>query len=309
MSADKRRRGRIQGGCNASPPTSVMRPQAKPFHEGSSAHEIGADGAEGDGFDATVLGTTADPAAVAPGETGTSKAVLKSTFQYVETTPAPLARKKPDVRTIVRDGFYVLSNGPSGPSTIYYDPFYLHNSIADELYQTILQKTKWEQKSIEIKGERYPMPREVAWYGPIPYTYSGATMVANEDWPPYIVAIHDILKERQQCEFNSVLLNLYRNEHNSVGWHSDDELSMGVQSKIASVSLGGTRVFEMRKKPPPEENGSYEYMEHVKLQLGHGSLLIMDGCTQQDWQHRIPKEYHSRETRINLTFRTITNAE
>lgn len=49
-------------------------------------------------------------------------------------------------------------------------------------------------------------------------------------------------------ELNSVLLNLYRNEKDSVAWHSDDELTMGVSPTIASVSLGTVRKFEMRPK-------------------------------------------------------------
>ncbi|XP_034869602.1 alpha-ketoglutarate-dependent dioxygenase alkB homolog 3 [Mirounga leonina] len=54
-----------------------------------------------------------------------------------------------------------------------------------------------------------------------------------------------------------------------------------------------------------EENGDYTYVERVKIPLDHGTLLIMEGATQADWQHRVPKEYHSREPRINLTFRTV----
>ncbi|XP_077674696.1 alpha-ketoglutarate-dependent dioxygenase alkB homolog 3 isoform X2 [Eretmochelys imbricata] len=56
---------------------------------------------------------------------------------------------------------------------------------------------------------------------------------------------------------------------------------------------------------PNEENGDYTYVERVRIPLPHGTLLTMEGATQEDWQHRVPKEYHAREPRINLTFRTI----
>lgn len=46
-------------------------------------------------------------------------------------------------------------------------------------------------------------------------------------------------------------------------------------------------------------------MEKVKIPLDHGTLLMMEGATQADWQHRVPKEYHSKEARANLTFRTV----
>uniref|UniRef100_G1K8U9 Alpha-ketoglutarate-dependent dioxygenase AlkB-like domain-containing protein n=1 Tax=Anolis carolinensis TaxID=28377 RepID=G1K8U9_ANOCA len=54
-----------------------------------------------------------------------------------------------------------------------------------------------------------------------------------------------------------------------------------------------------------EENNDYTYVQRVHIPLDHGTLLIMEGATQEDWQHRVPKEYHSREPRINLTFRTM----
>ncbi|KAL8169671.1 UNVERIFIED_CONTAM: Alpha-ketoglutarate-dependent dioxygenase alkB 3 [Gekko kuhli] len=54
-----------------------------------------------------------------------------------------------------------------------------------------------------------------------------------------------------------------------------------------------------------KENEDYTYVQRVCVPLDHGTLLIMEGATQEDWQHRVPKEYHSREARINLTFRTM----
>ncbi|MCI4381886.1 hypothetical protein PGIGA_G00257250 [Pangasianodon gigas] len=86
---------------------------------------------------------------------------------------------------------------------------------------------------------------------------------------------------------------------------ANPQASLGLRPTIASLSLGDTRVFKLRKNPPPEENGDYTYTEKVKIPLSHGTLLIMEGCTQDDWQHQVAKEYHDRGPRINLTFRTI----
>ena len=33
-----------------------------------------------------------------------------------------------------------------------------------------------------------------------------------------------------------------------------------------------------------EENGDYTYMQQIEVPLTHGSLLIMEGATQADWQ-------------------------
>ncbi|NP_001405623.1 alpha-ketoglutarate-dependent dioxygenase alkB homolog 3 isoform d [Mus musculus] len=128
---------------------------------------------------------------------------------------------------------------------------------------------------------------------------------ASERWLPVLWTLKSRIEENTSHTFNSLLCNFYRDEKDSVDWHSDDEPSLGSCPVIASLSFGATRTFEMRKKPPPEENGDYTYVERVKIPLDHGTLLIMEGATQADWQHRVPKEYHSRQPRVNLTFRTV----
>ena len=47
--------------------------------------------------------------------------------------------------------------------------------------------------------------------------------------------------------FNSVLLNLYRDGQDSMGWHSDDESELGPAPAIASLSLGEPRRFLLRR--------------------------------------------------------------
>ena len=61
--------------------------------------------------------------------------------------------------------------------------------------------------------------------------------------------LKDRLEEVTGIMFNSMLANLYRDGHDSVAWHSDDEPSLGQNPTIASLSFGDTRNFEMRKKP------------------------------------------------------------
>jgi alkylated DNA repair dioxygenase AlkB len=93
--------------------------------------------------------------------------------------------------------------------------------------------------------------------------------------------------------FNSVLLNLYRDGRDSMSFHSDNEAQLGPEPVIASLSLGATRTFQMRKRSP---------RQRLAGRLGHGSLLVMYGSSQAEWEHAIPKEPCSGP-RINLTFR------
>ncbi|GFS91089.1 alpha-ketoglutarate-dependent dioxygenase alkB homolog 3 [Nephila pilipes] len=207
-------------------------------------------------------------------------------------------------------GVETISESENGKSSLIYEPNFFCKEEADELMTILENSTTWYDKNIIIHGQEYPQPRLVAWYGPLPYTYSGATLDAKE-MPAIVQIIKDkvegILKEYNiDVVLNSVLLNLYRNEKDSVAWHSDDEFSMGICPTIASVSLGAVRKFEMRPKSHIcEQIKDLDADTVIYVNLTPGSLIVMDGCMQKDWQHRVPKEYHDKAPRINLTFRTV----
>ena len=74
---------------------------------------------------------------------------------------------------------------------------------------------------------------------------------ASLQWTPTLGRIKSHLEEVTGLQFNSVLANLYRDGHDHVPWHSDDERSLGPEPTIASLSFGDTRNFQLRKKPPP----------------------------------------------------------
>ena len=97
--------------------------------------------------------------------------------------------------------------------------------------------------------------------------------------------------------FNGVLLNRYRTGRDGVAWHSDDEEAFGEDPVIASVSLGGTRTFQLRHKRQKGLTASVE--------LTHGSLLVMRGATQRLWLHRVPKTARAVPERLNLTYRVV----
>lgn len=45
--------------------------------------------------------------------------------------------------------------------------------------------------------------------------------------------------------------------------------------------------------------------EKLKWTLENGSLLVMQGDTQLNWKHEIPKEPTVKDGRISLTFRQL----
>ncbi|CAD5113164.1 DgyrCDS2353 [Dimorphilus gyrociliatus] len=269
MSSEKRRKARIQGGWNSK-------------HTENSNQKT----------------KDLNPLWLAKNVDGTQKSKEKFVFQEVNE---PI---KPDdiVKTIDKPGVYDISEGPTGLSRIRFFPNFIPKDQSEQLMESLKFELQWRQGSDIKNGESYIQPRLTAWYGDLPYSYSGYTLKANTEWNPHLLKLKAHLEDSTGLVFNSVLGNLYRDGHDSVSWHSDDEPSLGPQPNIASLSFGDTRMFEMRKKPiPPNE----DYREYVKIPLTAGSLLIMEGCVQEDWQHRIPKEYHDRDARINLTFRVI----
>ncbi|NWU94472.1 ALKB3 dioxygenase, partial [Upupa epops] len=249
------------------------------------------------------VATSVAPAGTRP--VWTQRDPSHSQKQFVFERPTEVERRVPEAGVIDKPGVYELSRAPAGLSRIHLIPGFIGSEQADWMFEQLLRDIPWGQRTHVRQDGSFEEPRLTCWYGELPYTYSRLTLPPNPNWLPLLTLLKERIQEFTGYTFNSLLCNLYRNEKDSVDWHSDDEPSLGKSPVIASLSFGATRAFEMRKKPSPEENGDYTYVERVKVPLDHGTLLVMEGATQEDWQHRVPKEYHSRDARINLTFRTI----
>ena len=165
------------------------------------------------------------------------------------------------------------------------------------LLQAIINDTAWRQEEITVYGKPYLQPRLSAWYGDLAYSYSGIRLEPLP-WTPTLQGIRQRLEALVDHEFNSVLLNYYRDQNDSMGMHSDDERELGSQPVIASLSLGEERIFLLKHKSRKE-------LKAVRLALPAGSLLLMQGETQQHWRHGINKERQCCGPRLNLTFRCI----
>lgn len=155
----------------------------------------------------------------------------------------------------------------------------------------------WRQDEITLYGKQVLIPRLQAWYGDEDsfYQYSGLSLTPLP-WTESLLQLKKRVEQTCDTSFNSMLANCYRDEKDSVAWHSDDEPELGRQPIIASLSFGAERVFQLKHKMTGER---------FKLPLQSGSLLIMAGNTQQYWLHAVPKQQRHSGARINLTFRKI----
>ena len=168
----------------------------------------------------------------------------------------------------------------------------------ETFFTQLKDNVNWQQEEIKLYGRAIPLPRLTAWFGDEgkTYMYSGIT-VEPEPWTPTLLEIKTRIEEVSERKFNSVLLNYYRTERDSVSWHSDDEPELGKNPIIGSVSFGDVRTFQLKHKTDKSLT--------ISKDLPDGSYLVMAGSTQHHWLHQIPKRTRKIGPRINLTFRVI----
>lgn len=187
---------------------------------------------------------------------------------------------------------------PLPDADLCYHADWLDPACADAWLRELTQQTPWTQPQVRLYGRAHPVPRLVAWYGEpeATYRYSGLTH-RPLPWTALLAEIRARVEAAAGTAFNGVLLNLYRDGQDAMGWHSDDEPELGPNPLVASLSLGAARRFDLRRK------GS-QRIEH-SLVLEHGSLLVMAGATQHHWQHQVARTRKVAAPRLNLTFRLI----
>jgi alkylated DNA repair dioxygenase AlkB len=173
---------------------------------------------------------------------------------------------------------------------------------AATLAATLVRELDWEQRHIVLFGKRILQPRLIAWAGELPYRYSGQTLEPR----PWLAAVRPVLEgvsAAAHVAFNHVLVNRYRHGQDSMGYHADAEPELGPDPVVATLSLGETRRFVLRRQDkratePP-----------LVLALRHGSLLVMGGTCQRHYRHAILRERSpALAERISLTFRRLLRA-
>lgn len=179
-----------------------------------------------------------------------------------------------------------------------YYPNFLSKEKADELFQLLYNETPWQQDTITVYGKNHLQPRLTALYGNEgkPYKYSNIIMNPHP-WNPALIHLKELVEEKVENNFTTVLLNQYRNEKDSNGWHADNEKELGRNPIVASISLGEERIFQLK------HNTKKEIKQNLILK--HGSLILMKEGSQIHYKHQIPKASKPKNIRINLTFRRI----
>ncbi len=173
----------------------------------------------------------------------------------------------------------------------------MNSNYAHEIFLELYKNAPWKPDKIIIYGKENITKRKYVYFGDnkFDYKYSGVSHTSLA-YSPVIKKLKSKIEKIVNQNFNSVLLNLYYDGSQGMGWHSDDESTLGSQPMIASLSLGATRRFDLKHKQTKET-------KHINLESGQ--LIVMSQKSQSHWKHQIPKQLKIKEPRINLTFRRL----
>jgi alkylated DNA repair dioxygenase AlkB len=161
-------------------------------------------------------------------------------------------------------------------------------TAADVLFDALAASVPWHEERMHMYDSTVRVPRLLARYG------------ESEALPhPVLEEARSALNAHYAAElgepFVSAGLCLYRDGSDSVAWHGDRIARESPRdTMVAILSLGATRPFALR----PRSGGA-----GLRLQVGHGDLLVMGGSCQRTWLHAIPKTAHCLGARISVQFR------
>ncbi|MBE1159240.1 alpha-ketoglutarate-dependent dioxygenase AlkB [Dyella acidiphila] len=175
-----------------------------------------------------------------------------------------------------------IADDASGPIT--YRPGIIPSTLAATWFDALREQGDWHASSRVMYERLVGVPRLHCHYA-----------VADPALPGVLREALARVAQHVDAPFNSIGLNFYRDEHDSVAPHNDKLHEMLPQQPVALLSLGATRTMQIRRKQPP----------HLKteLELEAGSLLLMGWNAQLHYDHGIPKLRYPVGPRISVAFR------
>lgn len=180
----------------------------------------------------------------------------------------------PAARTIVDDERGVITYHPDAVSAT--------DSVA--WFAALRDGVEWRSERRMMYDREVDVPRLVASYS-----------LDDPGLPGELRTAARVAQRLAGCEFNSIGLNLYRDEHDSVAPHNDKLHELVAGAPIALLSLGAARRMTIRPKAAPRKS--------IQLELEPGSVLLMSYATQHYFDHGIPKSTAAIGPRISVAFR------
>jgi alkylated DNA repair dioxygenase AlkB len=163
-------------------------------------------------------------------------------------------------------------------------------TAGDELFDALARTVPWHEERMHMYDSTVRVPRLLARYGQ-------GEALPHPVLDQALSTLNAHYGEELGEPFVSAGLCLYRDGNDSVAWHGDRIARESQRdTMVAILSLGATRPFALR----PKAGGP-----GLRLQIGHGDLLVMGGSCQRTWLHAIPKTKRCLGARISIQFRPL----
>ncbi|CAO1613970.1 unnamed protein product [Sympodiomycopsis kandeliae] len=227
----------------------------------------------------------------------------------LSASPEP-ARLPSDFLQVTNKSF--LNDNQTAIPGVHYLPRFLPEETANDWYESLVDLPQWYRPTLKMYGREIVQSRSIIAFSKVPdlkLKYSG-TEVDMHPWPDVLRKMEHRCRNviGKEVKFNHAMLNYYPSGDTHIGRHSDN-----LENKvILTVSLGSPRTWIMTKRPmhgakaaAKRQGEALPKMESHRWTVENGSLLLMQGDTQKEWYHEIPKQAKIKQGRISITFRQL----
>lgn len=165
-----------------------------------------------------------------------------------------------------------------------YRPGFVDLATAERWFLDLREHARWQAQRRPMYDRVVDVPRLTAAY-----------RLDEAGLPGAITEAAALLRESLGIDYNTVGLNFYRDERDSVAPHGDKRHLITPGFPVALLSLGAARRMVIRAKAAPRTV--------QRIELEPGSLLLMSHAAQLTHEHGVPKQRAPVGERISLAFR------
>ena len=180
-----------------------------------------------------------------------------------------------------------------------YLPNFLYQEEADYLYKRLNEEIPWTQVKYYKPERGYVITPRETWCAGIHNRLDLKNFYLEyNEIPEWLLPLKELVEVESKQKFNFLLFAKYRDENDSITFHSDNEKFLGDSPIIASITVGQERPFILKHK---------DSKQIQEFNLSHGDLFIMKNDCQKNYLHSVPKQRTPLKTKISITFRNGIN--